>query len=268
VKKQDKAPLHVADAGCQWEELMKRRSLVSAIPALALGSALRARAQAVASAARSGRRYAVLSLIGDQLTYVGASSFSTGTMINHSRYQTLPVIGTPFDSAAAEALAAEVPRHVPGAEANILAAAGSDGWVSQEDWFQGDKVNLPSKLGEILSKEGAELLLLVTKHKGRARITDGHLAEGTGSLSGLGVYRDAGVRTHTEGSSLNFPMVAPFVYGRLSLIDLATATQLRHSDIDTAKLVSDSGQAVVLGMLRQMLVDSLVEGARAVLAED
>jgi len=237
---------------------MKRRTLVAALPAFALGAHVRAQAAAGTDAASpADRRYVVMSLISNELTYVGAASMTTGTMLNHSRYTALPLTGAPFDRTAMEVLAGRVPRAEPGARLAFFDVTSPEAYAAQEEWFDGDKVTLPKSLRNAISQEGASRLLLLTKIRRDARIGDGQNTVGVGRLSGLGIYKDRAVAMRRDGDSTDYVLLAPFVYVRLSVIDIASSMQIRHHDIESARPVYIDNENAQFGELQQLLIDGL-----------
>jgi hypothetical protein len=237
---------------------MKRRSLVAALPAFVLGSRVRAQeAPAGGPASANGHRYVVMSLISDELVYVGAASMTTGSNINHSRYTRLPLTGAPYDRTAMEVLSGRMPRAESGSTLAFFSVSSREAYADQEDWFDGDKVTLPKSLRETVAKEGAPRLLLLTKIRREALISDGHETVGIGRLCGLGIYQDRATAVSLPGEAVRYALTAPYVYARLSVIDVATWQQIRHHDMQLAKPILASSQTALLGDLQQLLIDGL-----------
>jgi hypothetical protein len=237
---------------------MKRRSLVAAMPALVLASRVRAgESVAAGPASATGHRYVVMSLISDALVYVAAASMATGSNINHSRTTRLPLAGAPYDRTAMEVLASRMPEAEPGATLSFFSVSSPDDYADQEDWFDGDKVTLPKSLRETVVKEGAPRMLLLTKIRREALVSDGRETVGVGRLSGLGVYLDRATATSRPGEATRYALTAPYVYARLSVIDVATSRLVRHHDIQRAKPMITSSQTALLDGLQQLLIDGL-----------
>ena len=123
----------------------------------------------------------------------------------------------------------------PGVAMSFLAASAPEFYADQDDWFDGDAVKLPEKLRKAVTGEQAGLLLLLTKWRGEAAISDGKTTVGSGKIAGLGFYRYA----RREGQSSNdtevHNYIAPFVYTRLSLIDLSNFKLVRSQIVQAAR---------------------------------
>jgi hypothetical protein len=112
---------------------------------------------------------------------------------------------------------------------------------------------------------GATHLILVSKHRGEARLrmADGHV--GGGTLEGLGFYLDHNVRmTNVRTGEQSRGYIAPFVYMRISLVELASGTVLREDSVvasapmssqkadETWKMLSPDEKARILrGLVRR-----------------
>jgi hypothetical protein len=257
---------------------MKRRTLISAVPALALGTALQARAA-------EGRKFVVMSLVSDKLTMAGASGLmsvennnrptgsvarlDSGTLIHRTENRSKALPNAPFDRTAMEVLSGEVPRAIPGAQLIFLAASGSDAYSGQEAWFDGDTLTLPASLRGPLEQQAADAtqLLLITKIKRPTRVSDGRQVFGVGVLEGLGVYHDRTVSVHRDEDGLNYALFAPYVYIRLSLVDRATSKVLRYQDIEKARTIYSDSEATTMHALQVALVEALQPATAALLKE-
>ena len=240
---------------------MKRRTLLSAVPAIALGASLRARAEGT-------RKYVVMSVVSDQLNYANAPGRSTGTMMQRTVTTPMPLAGAPFDRTAMEVLAGEVPHAVPGAELIFLAASGANVYSGHEGWFDGDRLTLPASMRGSIEKEApGALLLLVTKIRDRTKVSDGREVVGVGQLEGLGVYRDRAHVMRAEVNAETFYLFAPFVYIRLSLVDVASWKVMRHDDIELAKPVYAETMSGVYASIQQQLIEGLRTAVGVVLKD-
>jgi hypothetical protein len=85
---------------------------------------------------------------------------------------------------------------------------------------------------------GATRLLLLTKHRDEADLratNDENL--GTGMLDGIGFYLDTVMpMTYTDTGESGRGFIAPFVYVRISLIDIATARLIAQKIVKSSKL--------------------------------
>ena len=237
---------------------MKRRTLVSALPALVLGANVRAQ-----GAPAAGHRYVVVSLIGDEMTNSGPKSNGTGTLITRGAHKAVQMTGAPFDKVAAQTIAGVAPRAEAGAQASMLDASALSLYSSQEGWFNDDKVTLP----DALAKQDATRLLLLTKIKRDARVTNGRVFVPTGPLMGLGVYRDNSVAIHNPQDNQDYGLIVPYVFARLSVIDIASSRQLRHRDIERTRSVYVTSPGDLIAALQQELVDSLMQAVTEAVPE-
>jgi hypothetical protein len=250
---------------------MRRRTLMASLPALMAGSRVLAQdAAASASAARAPTptptpKYVVMSLIGDKLTYVVRIGLDSATG-GHTKETEVPVPGAPHDTAALQAIAGALPASDPGAAMSFLAASSPALYAGQDDWFDGATAKLPETLRKAVAGEHASLLLLLTKWRGEAEILDGHTSVGHGKLAGLGFY----LYSIRERADVNSPgvvkgYIAPYVYARLSLIDLATSKVLREQLVHTGTPFVDLTPKGQLEALETLLEASLKEAVANVL---
>ena len=216
---------------------------------------------AAAHAEASVHRYVAVSLVGDELTYVGATD-ATGTLHPRGAVQSVPMKGAPFDRTVLEVLAGNVPKIQPKATLSFLAMSAPEAFAHQEDWFEGDKVVLPTALRGAVEKEGASELLLVTKIRGEAAVTDGTTKWGVGKLSGLGFYIDRNTRMDDPESGHVDGFIAPYVYVKLSVVDVATWNVTAHRIVQSATPYTSLKPQQMMDTLQQSLVDGLGEAVQ------
>ena len=212
---------------------MQRRWLVGALPALF--AATRAFAQDAASAAAPGRRYAAMSLVSDKLSVVEKIGGNSDPTQNRARTTEVPLAGSPYETAALKAMASALAVADPAARTAFLAGSAPEFYADQDDWFDGDVVKLPATLRQAVGGQPAERLLLLTKWRGEAVISDGKTSVGSGKIAGLGFYRFARREGLSRDDTDVRVYVAPFVYTRLSLVDLATSRLLRSQIVQDAR---------------------------------
>ncbi len=242
---------------------MQRRTLVSALPALALGAGARALA---ASDTDTAHRYVALSLVSDQLVWVGAPGGETGSHIVRGQVKPVPMPSAPFDRTVLEVLAGEVPQLDAQARLTFLASTAPEAYAEQDDWFSGGHVALPAVLKSAVAAEGASRLLLVTKARGDAHISDGYNSKGIGKLSGLGFYSNSSQpMVDKQTGDLSKGYVAPYVYLTMSLVDTGTFTVIRQSGAQAAKPYVPMDRQALYDTLQRMLVDNIRRTTREVL---
>ena len=191
------------------------RTLVAAL--LALLMPLAAQAQA--------RQYAILSLVGDELSVV-QREMSTGSRIDKNTSVKIPLGSASLDRAMLIAVDDAVRRADPSAKPVLLAPRDPKLFdIATRSLDSGGVTMVYDAVRPIVAKTQATHLILVTKHRHRAmlRMRDGHV--GAGWLEGLGFYLDHG--SPTKGSSVDMTdsergFIAPFTYFNVAVIDLAS----------------------------------------------
>jgi len=239
---------------------MKRRWLVATATLAVLGIHLSAR-----SAPAAESRYVAISLVGDEVTYTGAPDTSTGVLHPRGKSQAVAMKGAPFDRTVLEVLAGAVPRARPGAKISFLVLSAPELFTKQDDWFDGDKVVLPAALRSAVDQEGAPQLLLVTKVRGEAGVDDGTGKWGFGKLTGLGFYVDGFTPTIDPKIGPVRGFIAPYVYIKLSVIDLATSTVTSHRLVQTATPYTSLSAQAMMDTLQDVLVKNLDDAAERAL---
>lgn len=212
---------------------MHRRVLVGALPALF--AAARVLAQDAASAPAPARRYVAMSLVSDKLTFVEKTGSTSDPTQNRPKTAEVPLPGSPYETAALQAIAQAMTSADRGATLSFLAGSAPEFYADQEDWFDGEAVRLPGRLRKAVTAEPAESLLLLTKWRGEAAISDGKTTVGSGKIGGLGFYRFARREGLSRDDTEVHNYIAPFVYTRLSLVDLRTLRLVRSQIVQAAK---------------------------------
>jgi hypothetical protein len=239
---------------------MKRRSLAAAAALAMLCAPVLAQT--------APHKYVAVSLVGDELTYVGSPEGVTGTLHPRGAAQVVAMPGAPFDRTVLEVLAASVPRAQPGATLSFLVMSAPEAFVHQEDWFSGQKVTLPAALRSAVEKEGATQLLLVTKIRDEARVSDGETRFGLGKLAGLGFYLDRNTDMVDPKVGPVHGFIAPYVYIKLSVIDVATSTLTAHHIVESASPYTSLPKEAMMNTLQQALVDGLTDAVQRTLKAD
>jgi len=215
------------------EKAMRRRWWVGALPACLVAS--RASALAADEAASSARRCVAKSLVSDKLSLVEKLGGSSDPTQNRPHTSELPLAGCPHDLVALKAIAASSAAVDPSARISFLAGTEPEFYADHQAWFEGDSVIRPQRLRKAIAAETADRLMLLTKWRGDAVISDDKTSVGSGKLSGLGLYRYARREGLSQGQTDVHVLSAPFVYARLSLIDLATSKVIRSKIVQDAR---------------------------------
>ncbi|WP_457334396.1 hypothetical protein [Rhizobacter sp. P5_C2] len=176
--------------------------------------------------------YAVVSLIGDKLSVVTHEA-STGTTIERNRTQSLPVGGGVFDAEAMTQAEVALKRLDAGARVTLYDLSSPAMFEQQDRFFDGGRLKFSPAVVAAMRKDGATHLVLITKQQSTARLQAGeNNSLGSGYLQGLGFYIDRAVgmiRPTTGETGRGF--FAPYVFAKLSLIDLASLEVVSESRI-------------------------------------
>jgi hypothetical protein len=183
-----------------------------------------ARAEEVAAP----RTYAVLSLVGDSMNVV-SFQMATGSNIDRNRHESIPVPDRTFDTAALIAVNDSLKR-INSQNSAVFFVASSPGlFKDQAKLFDGRRLVLPDELSVGIKKAGATHLLLLTKHRDEARLQAAGEKLGSGTLEGIGFYIDrVKPMQQSDTGQEGRGFLAPFVYMKISLVDLATSTVARQ----------------------------------------
>lgn len=211
---------------------MKSLVFVTAWVALLLATA------GSASPENEARVYAVLSLVGDKInvvTYQGA----TGSSLDRNVHESIPVTSGVFDKAALLAADDALKRHDTAVRVSMLASSTPDLFANQDRFFDGSRIVLPKEIESAARAEGATHLVLITKYRGDAHLQAQNQALGSGKLEGIGFYVDPVkvlIRSDTGERGRGF--LAPFVYIKVSLVDLNTSTVIREQVVTSTTTLS------------------------------
>ena len=213
------------------------RTLVALILALALPL----------GAAAQQRQYAILSLVGDELTIVHRE-MTTGTRIEKNTEVKVPLGSASLDRAMLLAVDEAVRRADPGAKPILLAPR--DPRLFDAAMRSLDAGGIPAiyeAVRPVVVKANATHLILVTKHRHRAmlKMRDGHV--GSGWLTGLGFYLDQG--SDTRGSSISMTdaergFIAPYTYFNVALVEIASGKVLAQQYV-----IGSNANGVVSGTI-------------------
>jgi hypothetical protein len=174
------------------------------------------------------RKYAVLSLIGDALSVVTYQP-RTGSLGDAHRREAIPVPDAVLDKAALLAAETELRKISAKASVVLLAPTSKALYTEQDALFAGSRLAVPDALAAILDGSGATHLVLLTKHRGDARMPTTIGNVGAGKLEGLGFYVDHHrTMRRSDTGEVGTGFLAPFAYIRFSLVDVATRAVLRE----------------------------------------
>lgn len=183
-------------------------------------------------------KVAIISLIGDVIT-IDTYRRRVGTGIDTNHQDILPVKSPVFDHTALLAAEEAVAKLIPGASISALVVPSPGSDADPNRILLDGKVSPSSALLAALHQNGFTHLLAITKYRALARLELAGGTVGSGRLQGIGFYidNDFGTsRSDTGEPAKGF--IAPYVYIRLDLIDLASLELLREETITTSSVRS------------------------------
>jgi len=211
---------------------LNRRDALATL--LAAGFALRD-ARADESPRKPG--YGVLSLIGhrmDVVTYHPA----VGSRLDTNDHQMVDLVEDLFDVEALRIIHSSLQKADNGP---VTLYRGKDPALFERPLalFDGDRARLPDQLITSMRADGAERLLLVTRHRREADLHEQHGGIGSGPLEGMGYYIDGRKKMRrSDTGEIGRGFLAPFVYLRLTLVDLADQRVLKEQMISGSTTLS------------------------------
>ena len=207
-------------------------ALATVLPALAL--------PAHAQAPQAPSSYAVISLVGDRLDVVTYQP-QVGSLADANSHSALRFSEDLLDTVALRAVNRAMKATVPGADIALLAATEPSTFADQSRFFEGNHVKLPHEIDEAVHRENIATLVLLTKHRGEAKLAvrDGSMSGG--KLEGLGFYVDSNMRMESaDRVHHSYGFIAPFVYVDVSLVDVASGRVVRQTSITATETIASS----------------------------
>lgn len=216
---------------------MQRRTLNSSALAWLAGTANQASSQTPSAAASQPRppprHYAVMSLLGDALRVVTYRP-QVGSHLDRNQLTLIPMPAGLFDHAVLRAVDRGIQTSVsPPSAAPVFLGASSQLTESAPDkLFDGARLVLPESALAAIQGTAATHLILVTRTRAPANLQALRTHVGSGFLEGPGFYIDHVLKmTDSETNETGKGFLAPFLYLKLSLIEMATLTTLSSQTI-------------------------------------
>lgn len=218
--------------------------------------------------AEAPRKYAVLSLLGDSLTVV-QREMSTGTRIDRNTRTPVPMNSPALDNAMVLAVEKELLRMEPAAQVVLMAARRPELYALQSRSLEDSAAmkNLVAAVRDVAAKADATHLILVSKHRARARLEVPDGALGDGQLEGLGFYVDPtrSMDTLTAGERTE-GFIASYAYFVVTLVDLKTGAILAQRNATESQSAANQRvltpwQALTPEQKASMLEQLIVVGA-------
>lgn len=180
-------------------------------------------------------RYAVVSLVGDQIT-VSIRQFTTGTRLNRTEDIASPVLGQRLDDEVLEEVDKLLPTLVPGAQVSLLGLSSAEAYRVPTDTL----LQMPA-LQKALQAEHPDRIVLVHKLRQETRLFVEGGYVGSGHLQGLGFYLDNSMKlVRGEAGRTNRGFIAPYAYIGLSLIDGRDLREIRTVPVAASEVIAAS----------------------------
>lgn len=190
----------------------RRRMVVTLAGAIALPGAL----------AAAPRTYALVSLVVDGLRVVGQEP-RTGVKLDRNEVEIVPLPSDVIDRRVLALLSDAVARADPTAKRTAMRLNDPRHYSQSIAWVDGPVATVPDEIVQVLRGTGVTHLLMVTRHRDDARLQAANDLLGSGKLEGLGLYVDRHLRMQCDQTAeVSLGYLAPYVYVRASLVDLAS----------------------------------------------
>lgn len=184
------------------------------------------------------RSYVIASFVGDKIEYVGAG-IQTGTRLDPNARHAVEDRGGSMDKAVLAAVAAGLAEADPKAPVAFALVPPSRLHESPELMLQPDGVALPGAVVDLIEQRRATHVVLVTKYRADASFHLKHETIGRGKLRGLGFYLDEsqGLYDVDDTRAVGRGFMSPYVYVKLSLVDVATAKAVYEATVTGSEVV-------------------------------
>lgn len=216
--------------------------------------------------AATAQRYAVISLVGDEIELVYANMQTGGTLDRNIRKPLADSEGS-FDKIALLAIGQAIERQQPGAQVSLLGLPPSSLHREPERMLGGgNTLALPGSLVDAVDNAKATRIVLLSKQRSETRIELYSDTIGAGYLRGLGYYIDPHTRLVLRDSGVSDAgLLAPFAYVRLTLADARDGRILAHRKITASRVYPVAASAVAIDPWDVLTGEQKVERLRALL---
>ena len=208
-----------------------------------LAASLVAMALGTTAAAAEPESFAVVALIGDEISIVNYQPV-TGSSLDQNSRQQVPMTDAHFDQLATRVTLGTIHRALPDATLQGLAVAdrGSFGDTERLLAVDGSLAALVAAVRPRLQRPETHYLVVLSKFRGDARLRASNGTLGSGKIVGLGFYVDAYKRmTSSATGERGRGFVAPFAYVTASLVDLHTGQVVRSESAEETSARANVG---------------------------
>jgi len=202
-----------------------------ALFAIAISALLQLHTARADEATKVPPRYAVLSLIGENMEVIGYR-WSIASNLNQNEHSAMPVPDAGFDATALRTAQEVIQAGEGKPQALLYAPTNHQLPEDPASLFHESKVELPADVAQAMQKDGASYALLITRRRHDADLQMRHGQTGSGHLEGVGYYVDQNkhmINQQTHFESRGF--LAPYVSLQLSLIDVASGKIIAKREI-------------------------------------
>ncbi len=182
----------------------------------------------LAHAQNTAPSYAVLSLIGDQLSTVIYTG-QTGTQMPPTKKLVEPINSTAFDDIAVVAAGDAITATQPVAVKNLLSTKNPNLYKLQDKLVDSGNEAARESIRAMLKETPADYLIVLTKYRGDAKIDLPlqNKTTGSGKLEGIGFYLDPLKKARALQDGRGKGLVASYAYVKALLIDAKTLQVVR-----------------------------------------
>ncbi len=192
----------------------------------------------------AARHYAALSLIGDSISVIFEVE-TTGSNLDRNKLEKIEVPNSELDNTALLAVNNAVGKMRPGVKTELLISNDAGLYKMQGALFDGSAeagIALEGLKLALKDKPDITHLVLVTKHRGDARLKLKNSSFGHGKLEGLGFYVDSRIRSkRSDTQEIGRGMIAPYAYVTVRLIDTHSWTVVAEKTLDNSTSFANAG---------------------------
>jgi len=179
----------------------------------------------------------VMSLVADEFVVVGQESTS-GTKLDQNAREVVRIDGGAIERVVLGTAMKAIARTDSSAKVMPMLVNEPRYYQGQAGWIDGELATLPPELAEALRGAGMSQLVLVQKLRADARMNTGRGSLGSGRLEGVGFYIDRVTALRLGGSGeYTVGYLAPYLYARVSLIDLGAMRVLAKRDVTRGEVI-------------------------------
>jgi len=183
-------------------------------------------------------KYAGLSLLGDKLSVVTYQP-KTGSQVDRNSVESVALPDLAFDKFALLDMQSTLQKREAKATLLMLAAAGPALYERAGELAVNARLDLPDDIRQALAAAEITHLILLRKHRAEARMQAERGRLGSGMIEGLGFYLDRHYKMkRTDTGEVGVGFLAPFVFVKLSLIELSSASEIRAEAISASTTLS------------------------------